>query len=281
MKTPVVFAEKEALMRKASPFGTTSLASGEGAAELDVLVAEIEESNREILSRYTPEAMKSAVEAKLNVSVKSGRVLFAGKAFRTMRAAAVPAAACLVLAFAFVTTQGLSRNPAGGESSGIAGAAESGAAESGAGVSMGERSKGAGPTINVYRKNGTDAIRLKRGDRVSANDALQISYLSNGNTWGVILSVDGNGVITRHYPDAGNGAAPLDTSGEIPLAFSYVLDDAPKYERFIFVSSKSAFPVESVIGTIESLSVEPGFTALDLSEKLPQGLTISDIVLVK
>ncbi len=276
MKTPVVFAEKEALMRKDSPFGTTSRASGERAAELDVLVAEIEESNREILSRYTPEAMKSAVEAKLNASVKSGRAIFAVKAFRTMRAAAVPAAACLVLAFAFVTTQGLSRNPAGGESSGIAGAAESGA-----GVSMGERSKGAGPTINVYRKNGTDAIRLKRGDRVSANDALQISYLSNGNTWGVILSVDGNGVITRHYPDAGNGAAPLDTSGEIPLAFSYVLDDAPKYERFIFVSSKSAFPVESVIGTIESLSVEPGFAALDLSEKLPQGLAISDIVLVK
>jgi hypothetical protein len=263
-------------MRKASPFGTTSRASGERAAELDVLVAEIEESNREILSRYTPEAMKSAVEAKLNASVKSGRVLFAGKAFRAMRAAAIPAAACLVLAFAFVTTQGLSRNPAGGESSGIAGAAESGA-----GVSTGERSKGAGPTINVYRKTGADAIRLKRGDRVSANDALQISYLSNGNTWGVILSVDGNGVITRHYPDAGNGAAPLDTSGEVPLAFSYVLDDAPKYERFIFVSSKSAFPAESVIGTIESLSMEPGFAALDLSEKLPKGLAISDIVLVK
>ena len=50
---------------------------------------------------------------------------------RLMMLGALPfAAACLVLAFAFVTTQGLSRNPAGGESSGIAGVAESGAAES-------------------------------------------------------------------------------------------------------------------------------------------------------
>ncbi len=271
MKTPVLFAEKEAIMRKGTFPEAAEGIRGRGTAEIDGLVAEIEESDRDILSRYPVGAMRSAVGAKLNASAGRRRVTFAGNAFRAMRVAAMPAAACLVLAVAFVTTQGLSRG-AGADDVPLG---------SRTAVASGERSKGTGPRIHVYRKDGTDAIRLNGGDRVSANDALQISYLSNGNTWGVILSVDGNGVITRHYPDAGNGAAPLDTSGEVPLAFSYVLDDAPKYERFIFVSSRSSFPVAPVIRAIESLSADPDFAARDLSKSLPKELTISDIVLVK
>ncbi len=269
MKTPVLFAEKEAIARRGESPDAGMRVNGGKTADIDVLVAEIEESDRDILSRYPVGAMRAAVEAKLDASVRRQGIIGAGSAFRTMRVIAMPAAACLVLAVAFVTTQGLAKGAGEGTSgTGIA-------------IASAERSKGSGPRIHVYRKDGTDAIKLNAGERVSANDALQISYLSNGNTWGVILSIDGNGVVTRHYPDAGDGAAPLDTSGEVPLAFSYVLDDAPKYERFVFVSSRSSFPVEPIIEALRDLAADPGFAERDLSKSLPAELTISDIVLVK
>ena len=59
--------------------------------------------------------------------------------------------------------------------------------------------------------------------------------------------MDGNGNITRHFPDASWQAEKLQKTGEeVPLSFSYELDDAPKYECFIFVASKNPFDFSKI-----------------------------------
>ena len=79
------------------------------------------------------------------------------------------------------------------------------------------------------------------------NDVIQITYVPGDKNYGVIFSFDGNGNITRHFPDDSWTAEKLERTGEeVPLSFSYELDDAPEYECFIFVASKEEFRLEEI-----------------------------------
>ena len=101
--------------------------------------------------------------------------------------------------------------------------------------------------IRLYRQNGNEAVRLNNGDSAAENDLIQITYLPGQYKYGVIFSVDGNGNVTRHFPEAGWKANELAKTGEeVPLDFSYALDDAPDYECFIFVASKSGFDLSQI-----------------------------------
>lgn len=113
------------------------------------------------------------------------------------------------------------------------------------------RLKGSGQhQIRLYKQAGADAVLLKNGEAAKESDLVQITYVPGSYNYGVIFSVDGNGNITRHFPDASWQAEKLQKTGEeVPLSFSYELDDAPKYECFIFVASKNPFD----FSTIESL----------------------------
>ena len=121
----------------------------------------------------------------------------------------------------------------------------------GANGSRSIRLKGSGQhQIRLYKQAGADAVLLKNGESAKENDLVQITYIPGSYNYGVIFSVDGNGNITRHFPDASWQAEKLQKTGEeVPLSFSYELDDAPKYECFIFVASKNPFD----FSTIESL----------------------------
>jgi hypothetical protein len=55
--------------------------------------------------------------------------------------------------------------------------------------------------------------------------------------------VDGNGVVTRHWPIDGDAAVSLISGGEFLLPYSYELDDAPDFEAFALVWSDSVFSV--------------------------------------
>ncbi len=275
MKEPTVLVEKEAIERKTGQREAGARLESSQSLETLESLQKIAESDADILARYPASSMKAAVAAKL-ASPKAEKPTKGGTytAFRIMRAAALPAAACAVLAVAFVTTQGISRvgPDADDPSQGLTFIAS---------ANSPDRAKGSGPKLNVYRKRGEEAVRLQKGDSVAANDVLQISYISGGHEWGAILSVDGNGTVTRHYPDAGNDAGALDNSGEVALSFSYVLDDAPKYERFIFIYSRTSFSLIPVIKSLETLAKDPEFTTMDISTAMPKQLSFSDIVLVK
>lgn len=101
--------------------------------------------------------------------------------------------------------------------------------------------------IRLYKQEGAEAILLKNGETAKENDLVQITYTPGSYNYGVIFSVDGNGNITRHFPDTSWQAEKLQKTGEeVPLSFSYELDDAPKYECFIFVASKDPFDFSKV-----------------------------------
>jgi hypothetical protein len=114
---------------------------------------------------------------------------------------------------------------------------------------------------------------------VRAGDVLQLSVVSAGRPYGVVVSVDGRGVVTRHGPGDGTLAARLPAQGAVPLDHSYRLDDAPAFERFFLVTGGSPFAVEPVLDAIGHLAAAGG--ARTGAPSLPPGLAWSDFVLEK
>lgn len=93
------------------------------------------------------------------------------------------------------------------------------------------------PRMIIQRRRGSEDVQVTDGDSVRAGDLLQVSYQAAGSAEGVIISMDGRGVMTLHHPEKPKKASTaLQTGGTIPLPNAYELDDAPKYERFFFVT---------------------------------------------
>jgi len=108
----------------------------------------------------------------------------------------------------------------------------------------GIRIKGLRPHLILHRKTAQGSERLEEGAVVRRGDRILVQYQAAGAAYGAILSVDGRGAVTRHFPDRGEIAALLRQDGPVPLEFSYELDDAPQVERFFFVTAAEPFAVE-------------------------------------
>ena len=91
--------------------------------------------------------------------------------------------------------------------------------------------------IIIYRKIAGEVELLKDGDQAASGDLLQIAYVPAGMIHGVILSLDGNGVVTLHYPENKDEPSILKKEKKVLLKSSYELDDAPEYERFFFITA--------------------------------------------
>ncbi len=286
MKTPQIYIEKIVLGEATAndfPPGRDEDGTAEGIGSR---VAETKRSNEEILAAYDSESMRRAVEAKLaarkNGESNAGRAdeianrrIVHGAAERgsekNRARAAIPfkafmsmaAAACLIVAV-FVAAPKVGSNFSG---SGI--------------LASAERAKGDGPHLYIFLKDGERAIALENGDRARANDIIQMSYGSGGQSYGAILSIDGNGTVTWHYPDAPAESARLSDGGETVLGFSYQLDDAPKFERFFFVTGKKPFTLAAFVEGIRKKSRDGNFAGADVSKLLPKGTEIVSITLQK
>jgi hypothetical protein len=102
---------------------------------------------------------------------------------------------------------------------------------------------------------------------------VQIAYQAAGRRYGVVVSIDGRGRVTRHLPRTGDRAAPLRAGAPVPLPEAYRLDDAPGFERFFLVTSDAPFSVELVVRAAERLyggDPDPARTGTHLD--LPGGL---------
>lgn len=127
-----------------------------------------------------------------------------------------------------------------------------------ASVPGGDRPKGldlSSPELSVYLKSDaeiqiTDQAVLKEGNTV------QLAYTAPAGTehYGVIFSIDGRSFVTAHYP-YGKGQSSLLVSGKRTfLDEAYTLDDAPDYEVFIFVVSRSPLDAEAVLNKARNLA---------------------------
>jgi anti-sigma factor RsiW len=96
------------------------------------------------------------------------------------------------------------------------------------------RAKG-DPRLFAHVERGGRLEPLADGEAVRSGARLQLSFDAAGATQGVLLSVDGRGVVTLHAP-AEASASPAVAGGRVTLPESYRLDDAPGFERFFLVT---------------------------------------------
>ncbi|MBF9018862.1 MULTISPECIES: hypothetical protein [unclassified Oceanispirochaeta] len=214
-------------------------------ADWDKAAAELETSDKEILEKYKPADMaamiakKAAQADKTNTTVidseKSERIIPFSRKFNTRYLIPAAAAAALILAVLLPMTM-RNRDESPLELTRVKG------------VEV--------PQLKVYRQSGNDSEVLNSDSMASNFDLLQLTYRVSGPTFGMIISVDGRGVVTKHFPEDGDQSPRLTTGGEQYLPFAYELDDAPLFETFYLITSDRPFSTEEVMDLTASAARE-------------------------
>lgn len=212
-------------------------------------VDELRESNREILARYDRATVGAAIRGRTAVV----------SAAPWSRRLALPAAAAVSLLAALAALPDLRSRMDRAES-------------------LEEtRIKGAVSSLHIFRKTRTGSEALASGSAVAEGDIVRLGYKTTGHRWGVIVSIDGRGHITRHWPASGAMASSLQADGVVLLDQAFELDDAPRFERFYLATSDRPFAVESLITDLD-LAHRAGPGAVPA---LPQSYEVSFIELRK
>jgi len=204
------------------------------AARLEAL----DRSDEEIRRRYPPAWLAAQIEGRRKPAARS----IAGPARQWLVRrwpvpAAIAAAAALTLVVAPRLVSPPSLEPAGGARP----------APSAPAVDSGDRIKGLQPSLVLFRKTDSGSETLADGAVARPGDVVRLGYRAAGRTHGVILSVDGRGLVTVHLPASGSEAAPLRSGETVLLDRAYELDDAPRFERFFLVTADQAFDVKPVV----------------------------------
>ncbi len=212
----------------------------ENDAELRAALEALQRSNEEILNAYPAERAVPRILERAPGAAAPRRPRLAW--------AAIPALAAAVLLLVLLPPA--LRRRAGGEYSGVKGGA-------------------ATPALQVFRQGG-DAAPLASGSAARAGDRLQLAYLPGKSAHGVILSIDGNGGVTLHFPEREDGGTELRPGGRTLLPRSFELDEAPRFERFFFVYADAPLPVDAVLAGARALAAS-GERAMTAPLDLPRG----------
>ena len=106
------------------------------------------------------------------------------------------------------------------------------------------RIKGLSPRMEVWKKSGDSAIQMVNMSEAHEGDEIQLRYSVPEKCYGLLFSMDGNGTLTMHMAE-GNKAIALEPGKMTTLPFAYKLDNAPKFEKFFFVTSREAFELDA------------------------------------
>ncbi|HET6584253.1 MAG TPA: hypothetical protein VFG69_12410, partial [Nannocystaceae bacterium] len=121
----------------------------------------------------------------------------------------------------------------------------------------GVRLKGQRAHLVIHRRESDGPVRLEEEAEVHADDLLQVGYVASGRKYGVIVSIDGAGAVTLHWPDAVDESTALEQGEVVALAHSYELDDAPEFERFVLVTSNDPIDAAVVVKAAERIADSP------------------------
>jgi hypothetical protein len=247
-----------------------------------VLRAKLEElrrSNEEILAMFSPAEMTAKINDRYKNAERLDQIereiepFCFSKWLRKWVYVAAPIAASLVV----VLIVSLSNFNANGV---VVAPVNNGNPGNGAGVIDENRIKGLAPYLNIYRKQGAKIVLLAERSLAEATDMLQISYVASGRPYGMIFSIDGNGVVTPHYPEFISKSTSLAQQGEVLLGKAYMLDDAPYFERFFFVTSDKPIDQAKIILAAEKLAED---IQIAMTDKLilPEGFEQYSFILIK
>ena len=106
----------------------------------------------------------------------------------------------------------------------------------------------------VYRKIQDRVETLSDGEKARAGDLLQLAYVATEDLYGMILSIDGRGVVTLHLPESKGDSTQLELSRQSLLPSAIELDDAPEFERFFFLTSDSPIDVDGILQEAQDLA---------------------------
>jgi hypothetical protein len=132
----------------------------------------------------------------------------------------------------------------------------------------------------VYKKSGDRAELLGDGAEARAGALLQLAYVAASEPYGTILSIDGGGGVTRHFPAEAGGSTLLALNKRTLLASALELDDAPGFERFFLITSPAPIDVEDVLARAAELAKVPSAAERDDLD-LPAGLKQTSILVLK
>lgn len=144
------------------------------------------------------------------------------------------------------------------------------------------------PLLFAFKKQEQNVHRLEHGAEVYPGDLLQIAYQGGEETHGVIVSVDGRGVVTLHFPARPDQSTRLHPGGTRVLPYAFELDDAPDFERFLLFTARNAIDVHPLVEEIKRLvTLQPDLlafpagheTLLELAEA--RGLGVREMILIK
>jgi hypothetical protein len=140
-----------------------------------------------------------------------------------------------------------------------------------------DRLKGAdtAPALEVFVDTKAGPAPLVAGAAVRAGEVLQLRLVPRGARYGVVVSLDGRGAVTRHFPDGGDTALPAASAA---LPFSFELDDAPGFERFFLVTSEGPLDAATVERAVRDLARRP---QADTAPLTVAGASVRDVLLRK
>ena len=132
----------------------------------------------------------------------------------------------------------------------------------------GVRIKGMDARMEVWKKTGDSAVQMENLGEAREGDEIQLRYAVAEKCFGLLFSMDGNGTITMHMGHE-NRAVELEPGKMTTLPFAYRLDDAPKFEKFFFLTSKSEFELNA--GDIDASLKQEGVKAVSLTLRKTEG----------
>jgi hypothetical protein len=138
-----------------------------------------------------------------------------------------------------------------------------------------------GAAFTIDRLGAAGPERLADGAAVRVGDRLQLQYRAGDREHGAIVSIDGRGVTTLHFPADVEAPADLQPGGLVALDHSYELDAAPRFERFFFVTAARGvrFDVAVIMRAAERLAATADAEHAELS--LPAGYEVGALRLEK
>ena len=130
------------------------------------------------------------------------------------------------------------------------------------------RIKGLSARMEVWKKTGDSAVQMENLGEAREGDEIQLRYAVAEKCYGLLFSMDGNGTITMHMGQE-NRAVELEPGKMTTLPFAYKLDNAPKFEKFFFLTSKNEFELNA--GDIDASLKQDGVKTVSLTLRKTEG----------
>lgn len=112
------------------------------------------------------------------------------------------------------------------------------------------------PGLQLYRGDGDGSERLRDGSLARPGDLLQVAFVPGKQTHGVILSIDGAGAVSLHFPEKAEGDTTLPAGARVFLPRAYELDEAPRFERFFFITARAPLPTAAILEKARALAAD-------------------------